>query len=435
MRRFALPLFLAAITGCSCERDPDDLVNPDGTLKGDQTWISRPGFADLPEVAGDADADGLTDEEEATLGTDPHNPDTDGDALLDGWEVKGVDETTFNNLDTDPRRIDVLVEMDYMVRPGSNKVLAPSADVIHEICAAFANAPITNLNGDTGIHLVLDLDNEVAYDQEIDVGDFYELKPVNFDAGKRGRCFHYMIWADEWDGPKISGQSMGTPGEPCSDFVVTLGFWNDGAGGTKEQQIGTFIHELGHNLALRHGGCDDDNYKPHHFSVMNYAWQLTGVRMEAGFKWTYQWFDLKSLAEYDLREQEGVGLTPQHSILETSWFGPDGGWCTAAAAGEIDWNLDGTVQAGESVSVNLNGSTDNGQFRRGGSTEAGKEGRTLLGETRNEWKMLRFDGETIGSGIPLDQLEDSAQQPPAKIVEETLTEEVLARLRLRERPR
>ncbi len=35
----------------------------------------------------DTDTDGLTDAEEATLGTDPNNPDTDGDGLLDGTEV------------------------------------------------------------------------------------------------------------------------------------------------------------------------------------------------------------------------------------------------------------------------------------------------------------------------------------------------------------
>ncbi len=39
----------------------------------------------LTEV--DSDADGLTDAQEAELGTDPLNPDTDGDGLLDGAEV------------------------------------------------------------------------------------------------------------------------------------------------------------------------------------------------------------------------------------------------------------------------------------------------------------------------------------------------------------
>ena len=38
----------------------------------------------------DSDGDGLTDREEAALGTDPFNPDTDGDGLGDGDEVRGT---------------------------------------------------------------------------------------------------------------------------------------------------------------------------------------------------------------------------------------------------------------------------------------------------------------------------------------------------------
>ena len=43
-------------------------------------------------VACDVDGDGLTNGEEATTGTNPMNPDTDGDGVLDGEEVLGVDD-------------------------------------------------------------------------------------------------------------------------------------------------------------------------------------------------------------------------------------------------------------------------------------------------------------------------------------------------------
>ena len=46
------------------------------------------------EVETDSDGDGLTDKAESTLGTDPNNPDTDGDRLYDGDEV--------NDFHTDP---------------------------------------------------------------------------------------------------------------------------------------------------------------------------------------------------------------------------------------------------------------------------------------------------------------------------------------------
>lgn len=46
----------------------------------------------------DTDGDGLSDEQEALIGTDPRNPDTDGDGLLDGEEV--------NKYRTDPKNPD-----------------------------------------------------------------------------------------------------------------------------------------------------------------------------------------------------------------------------------------------------------------------------------------------------------------------------------------
>jgi hypothetical protein len=43
----------------------------------------------------DGDEDGLTGSEEWDLGTNPGNPDTDGDTLPDGWEVsRGMDPLT-----------------------------------------------------------------------------------------------------------------------------------------------------------------------------------------------------------------------------------------------------------------------------------------------------------------------------------------------------
>lgn len=48
----------------------------------------------------DSDNDGLTDAEEKVLGTNPNNPDTDGDGLFDGEEVK-VYHTDPLNPDTD----------------------------------------------------------------------------------------------------------------------------------------------------------------------------------------------------------------------------------------------------------------------------------------------------------------------------------------------
>jgi hypothetical protein len=55
-------------------------------------------LAQTAEAAGDNDEDGLSNSQEPGLGTDPNNPDTDGDGLSDGQEV--------NQYGTDPKNVD-----------------------------------------------------------------------------------------------------------------------------------------------------------------------------------------------------------------------------------------------------------------------------------------------------------------------------------------
>lgn len=60
-----------------------------------------------PPVPGDADGDNITDTDEATYGTDPHNADTDGDGEMDGLE------TGFSNTDPlDPDSFGIDTDVD-----------------------------------------------------------------------------------------------------------------------------------------------------------------------------------------------------------------------------------------------------------------------------------------------------------------------------------
>jgi hypothetical protein len=81
-----------SFSGCgSCASSPiagSDLGNNRGDGGGSE---EDAGESDGP----DSDGDGLSDGEEAELGTDPDNPDSDGDGVLDGNEVTvGTDPTT-----------------------------------------------------------------------------------------------------------------------------------------------------------------------------------------------------------------------------------------------------------------------------------------------------------------------------------------------------
>ncbi len=67
--------------------DPNN-KDTDGDGMGDLYEVSHPCLdAKVNDAAGDADADGLTNAQEAVLNTDPCNKDTDGDGMADGAEA------------------------------------------------------------------------------------------------------------------------------------------------------------------------------------------------------------------------------------------------------------------------------------------------------------------------------------------------------------
>lgn len=75
LKRACLPLLLVplvtVLSGCGTEQDSAPATSTDTGTDG----------------AADVDADHLTSSEEAALGTDPEDPDSDGDGYLDGDEV------------------------------------------------------------------------------------------------------------------------------------------------------------------------------------------------------------------------------------------------------------------------------------------------------------------------------------------------------------
>jgi hypothetical protein len=232
---------------------------------------------------------------------------------------------------------------------------------------------------------------------------FAAIKKKSFDV-RRAPVFHYMIWANAYGGGTSSGNSLVVPN---SDFVVTLGRWNNGAGGTNDQKIGTFIHELGHNLGLRHGSIDDVNHKPNHLSVMNYSFQTVGVMLNGRRTFTYQPFALLSLDENRLDERVGLGGGAQLAQTTTIFFDDKiGSFVEVPADGSIDWNRSASIDSGL-VAADL---THDG-------------GRGILSAIPNEWGRLNFKGGSIGSLSPVAGLSDVniAGLPPAP--REELTEE------------
>lgn len=367
----------------------------------------------LPDANVDTDRDGLTDQEEATIGTNPQNADTDGDALLDGWEVHGVNGIDLQTLGASPLRKDIFIEMDFMTRDTATNGLAPNDGVLDMIRDVFASALVQNPDGSRGISIHLERGNEVPHDGNLNpaLTEFSAIKRVHFSQD-RAPVFHYMIWADAYTGADGSTTSSGNAFNiPNSDFIVTLGKWNANTGGTDLQKVGTFIHELGHNLGLRHGGSDHVGYKPNHISVMNYSFQTRGISVNGQARFDFQPFTLPTLREDVLSEAIGLGGAPQLSGYETIIRPASGVPREVDASGEIDWNGNGTIDA-NNVAVSING--DNNL-------------RQLLGSP-NEWNSLVYDGGAIGSTLSLrlslQHLDDTRDLLP----EPELTEEMDAML-------
>lgn len=285
----------------------------------------------------DDDGDGLSNAEEAAAGTDPREADTDGDALPDGWELHGHGGVDLKAKGADPRHKDVFVEMGYMVSKAATNGLRADAATIARIVQAFREIPSDNPDGRPGIELHLEWGKEIPYQKDLSpyLSTFQDLRKTYFDAKSKQAIYHYMIWANAYDGGTSSGVSMNIP---STGFLVTLGSWNRDAGGTEEQKIGTFMHELGHNLGLHHGGQDELNYKPNYFSVMNYLWQTSGVARAGVGRFEYQRAALGALEEGALNEKSGLNTSASLTGYQTVWICPDGASRMSDAVGPVDWN-------------------------------------------------------------------------------------------------
>ena len=246
-----------------------------------------------------------------------YNPDIDGDGIPNTWEMKGYDADGDGKIDVDypgmganPLKKDLFVEMDYM--PG----LLASEEELDRITESFAQLPLRNPNGTTGINIHLDAGsarsakynlgggNEVAHEQlDNTMTKWAEIRSKNMDPNRES-VFHYMIWGDAYDEYGSSG--LGYVGG--RGFVVTVGprFWGKSA--TSDVRVATFVHELGHNLGMSHGGTDSVNYKPNYMSIMNYRYQLRGLERADGTKYFgYSTRAYKDLDETKLNEKTGFG--------------------------------------------------------------------------------------------------------------------------------
>lgn len=369
--------------------------------------------------------------------------DSDGDGLPDIWELRGYTENgvfvDLPALGANPFHKDLFVWMDYMVKnegQAGETSFAPSQTVIDNIKAVFANAPVSNPDGTTGVNIHPILKNKVPYKEELGVKDddasvwtdFDVLKNASFPQAYQ-KSHRYMIWANDYQESGSSGLARDIP---ATDFIVSLGTFTP-AGGTSWEQLGTFIHELGHCLGLRHGGPDDTNYKPNYLSIMSYSFQFSGLYKDGHFGeaghpllYDYQRMATPSLDENNLNEPAGLTGAGDLTGYGTIFYYYANAACVkvpsqgaSGATTPIDWNQDGRYTTGVQFVIRCDA----------GATTPQPESATTL-TTQNDWKKINYSANgLIGPRLTQAQRQRRLAQPIPESLKHELTYEAYQRLR------
>ncbi|MDJ0752521.1 MAG: hypothetical protein QNJ45_03310 [Ardenticatenaceae bacterium] len=325
-------------------------------------------------------------------GTDPLQADTDGDGLIDGDEVRGTAQgLDLPAMGVHPLQKTILIEYDWLVNYSDNDCYGvshePSAAAMQMITTAFAEAPVINVDGSSGIQIIHDYGQGGAFtggnlipdaDGVIDGGiggpDFANKKGEHF-AAQRHNYFHYVILPHRFF---TNSNSSGQAELPGDDMIVALQCF-----GSDTNVAHTVMHELGHNLGLRHGGDVDTNRKPNYNSVMNYRYQFPGVDNDCtppgNGVLSFSSGSRISLNENTLNEQDGV--------------------CGTGAAVPWDWNGNSQLEAAVAHDVNSDGDLE-------------------VLHDYNDWENLNF-----GFGGPAGAQADAPMFMPTVVLEPELPPE------------
>jgi hypothetical protein len=234
---------------------------------------------------------------------------------------------------------------------------------------------------------------------------------------RRRSLFHYLLFGYS-QSANGAGGSSGYAEIFGNDFLISMGNWGlqttpgENLNRLINQQASTIMHELGHNLGLRHGGDEDLNDKPNYWSVMNYTYQLFGLDPDPTSITAYErWRKAKadgtptrcnlvaspcgSNSQFVMSYSDGTGTNLNEAALAESANVGRG----VASGAYADWNLNG-VKTTSIYSKDLNADA-------------------LLGilHDYNDWANLKFpfsrsqfgNAKNIEQRMPLDPVSNDRQ--------------------------
>jgi len=386
----ALP-FSATSYGKSIARLYPDIATIDTNTSSDWSsvdWTTPAGRNDIPVGAVDADGDGIPDSAEVSGGT------------FAGLDLYSMGARTGQK--------NIFIEVDYM--DSTDPGVIPRRESLQMVVDSF-NAQSIKVHFDAGTTFGSTFSTTdfnlgqgsavVAYEPCVYMDQttctlntssrrsIYDWKSEYMDLRRRS-VFHYLLMGNSQNANGSKGGAWGIAEVIGNDLLVTMG--NSSFATTTgsplnlliNQQAGVIMHELGHNLGLRHGGDEDTNYKPNYWSTMNYLYTSNGLDLAPNASTAYQRWRLEkgdgnpplcslsnspcgSPSQFSINFSDGSSSSLNEAALSEAaniGRGTTGG-------SYADWNLDGSLTAG-TVSRNLNGDS------------------TTILRDHNDWANLSF---------------------------------------------
>ncbi|MFY9301092.1 MAG: hypothetical protein WAO91_07880 [Candidatus Nitrosotenuis sp.] len=451
----------ATITSGGTTSDPSSPIPITVKSSISQTWTKKSANSETPLNPTPPTPSGTCD----TSGNDD-------DGICDNWEdsVHGLivdwpstsDPYTYPCDPVCPNRDvnDIYVEFDYMDDHD------PDLDAIKQVKAAFAkmninlhvqidevalvHAPTTKFPGSNtritnyGFDQVKALWNGTKLERDSNNDGVIDDAWKTAKWKSKKQAFHYALLVHAYAGDP---SSTGIAEIWGNDFMMAAGPLTGGIGSTDEQ-AGTFMHEIGHNLKLDHGGpwnlADAAvNCKPNYLSVMSYSRQTSNLVTDRDLNYSSNaivnvWGPPSQLAESSGLNEDGVSNYENND--ERMVYGlSNGGYLYGNTGGaDVDWDGVGGMSGGMASNAyanvlpgcpsatgleSLTGHDDwnalDLKFTESGENYA--EGAPVPTSTGSEFKARTFAGA--------EDLSYSVDPPPFYATEE-ITKEIIIEQRL-----